>query len=166
VVLLAGIVLGAGLLLNFRNMAFRFPGFSSSVASTRNLTWGAYVAVMIGLAIAVDGVIPTLQQRSTVNAGQGDYTRVVATVEDDGSETFVAVGGELTVDLSGWPSNEWAGVEFKTSNPSVLSLDSSPPPSGKPTATFRAHQAGAARVEANSADGRYTYQLRVSVFMT
>jgi hypothetical protein len=164
VVLLAGIVLGAGLLLNFRNMAFRVPGFSSSVASTRNLTWGAYIAVMIGLAVAVDGVIPTLQQRSTVNAGQGDYTRVVATVEDDGSETFVAVGGELTVDLSGWPSNEWADVQFKTSNPSVLSLDSTPSASGKPIATFGAHQTGAARVDATSKDGRYTYQLRVSVF--
>src|SRR5260370_38483266 len=38
---LAGIVLGAGILFNFRSMALRVPGFSSSVPATRNLALGA-----------------------------------------------------------------------------------------------------------------------------
>jgi len=164
VLLLAGIVLGAGVLLNFRNMAVRFPGFSSPVSTTRNLTWGGYVAVMIALALTVDGIIPAVQQRTGVSAGQDNFTHVVATVQDDGSETYVAVGGDLVVDLSGWPANEWPGVQFRTSNPSVLSLDALPAAQAKPIATFGAHQTGAARVEAASADGLYTYQLRVDVF--
>lgn len=164
VLLLAGIVLGAGLIFNFRGMAYRVPGFSSPVSTTRNLTWGGYIAVMIALAVGLDAVIPALEHRTVVNAGRGDHTHVTATVEDDGSEAYVAVGGDLTVDLSGWPSDEWPDVQFKTSNPSVLSLDSTPAAGAKPVATFGAHQVGAARVEATSKDGRYTYQLRVDVY--
>ena len=41
VVMLAGIVLGLGVLFNVRNLAFSVPGFSSPAARTRNLTWGA-----------------------------------------------------------------------------------------------------------------------------
>jgi hypothetical protein len=88
---------------------------------------------------------------------------VTATISDDGSEAYVTTGGELTVDLSGWPSTEWAGVQFKTSNPSVLSLDATPGSDGKPMAKFTAHQTGVSRVEAASTDGRYTFQLRVDV---
>jgi uncharacterized membrane protein len=52
---------------------------------------------------------------------------------------------------------------MKTSNPSVLTLDTAPPGGGAPVGWFGAHQQGVARVEAASADGRYTYQLRVTV---
>jgi hypothetical protein len=82
---------------------------------------------------------------------------------DDGSETFVIVGGDLTVDLSAWPSSEWAGVQFKTSNPSILSLVQPPSTGGAPVALFVANQVGTSRVDAASADGRYTFQVRVNV---
>lgn len=163
VLLLAGIVLGAALVLNFRNAAMRLPGFSSSTTSTRNLTWGGYVAVMVALVVVQEAVVPGLEHRNQVTAGQGAYTHVSVSATDDGSETYVDINGDLTVDLSAWPSNEWAGVTFKTSNPSVLSLDSKPAPGAAPKAKYSAHQAGAARVDASSADGKYTFQIRVDV---
>jgi hypothetical protein len=164
VLLLAGILLGAGILFNFRNMALRVPGFSSTVPRTRNVVWGTYLAGMIGLAIVLDGVvIPAEHQRPATNSSP-QYQHVTATVTDDGTDTYVQVGGDLTVDLSGWPSTEWPGVQFKTSNPSVLSLDTPPVEGGHPLAKFGAHQTGTSRVEAASADGRYTYLLRVNVF--
>jgi len=167
VLLLAGILLGAGILFNFRNLAFRAPGFSSPVPATRNFTWGAYFAAMIGLAVVVDGVIPaTLPKTPTGSTAQ--YQHVTATTNDDGTDTYVIVGGDLTVDLTGWPSTEWPGVAFKTSNPSVLSSagasEVAAVTGGKPIAKFLANQSGSSRVEAASADGRYTYQLRVNVF--
>lgn len=161
--LLLGILLGAGITLNFRNMAFRVPGFSSAAPTARNLTWGGYVAVMIGLAVALDVVIPAAERQSIVNAGPGQYTHVSATVGDDGSATYVVIGGDLTVDLSGWPTSEWSGVQFKTSNPSVLSLDGAPTAGGPPIARFTPRQAGVSRIDATSSDGRYTFQLRVDV---
>lgn len=161
--LLAGILLGAGILFNFRNMAFRLPGFSSGSTATRNVAWGGYIAAMIGLAILNDGVLPAAMHKNTVNAGQTQYTHVSATVTDDGGQTYVVVDGDLTVDLSGWPPTEWSGVQFTTSNPSVLSLDSPPAAGGPPIAKFTAHQAGVSRVNATSADGRYSFQLRVDV---
>jgi hypothetical protein len=163
VLLLAGIVLGGALVFNFRNAAMRLPGFSSTSTSTRNLTWGGYVAVMVALVVLQEAVVPGLEHRNQVTAGQGAYTHVTVTTVDDGSETYVDMDGDLTVDLSGWPSNEWAGVTFKTSNPSVLSLDSTPAPGGAPKAKYTAHQAGAARVDASSVDGKYTFQIRVDV---
>ena len=162
VLILAGIILGIGVLLNIGNLAFRVPGFSSPVSQTRNLAWGAYVAVMVGLVLA-QGAMPGVQNPANVGAGQTQYVHVTATTSDDGSETFVNTGGDLTVDLSGWPSTEWPGVQFKTSNPSVLSLDVLPGSDGSPVAKFTAHQAGVSRVDAASADGRYTFQLRVYV---
>jgi hypothetical protein len=161
--LLLGILLGAGVALNFRNMALRVPGFSSASSARRNGTWGGYVAVMIGLAIALDVVIPAAERQSIVNAGPGQYTHVSATVSDDGSATSVVIGGDLTVDLSGWPSAEWSGVQFKTSNPSVLSLDAAPIGGGPPIARFTPHQVGVSRIDATSSDGRYTFQIRVDV---
>jgi len=161
--LLVGIVLGAALLLNFRNLAYRMPGFSSPVPTTRSITWGGYIAVMIGLAVVLDGVLPAAE-RTSIQGAQGEYTHMTATTDDDGSETYLVVDGDLTVDLSRWPSSEWPGVQFKTSNPSVLSLDASPAAGGAPIARFTAHQVGAARVDATSADGRYTFQVRVTVF--
>jgi hypothetical protein len=161
--LLAGIVLGGALVFNFRNAAMRLPGFSSPSSSTRNLTWGGYVAVMVALVVVQEAVVPGIEHRNPVTASQGAYTHVTVTVADDGSGTYVDENGDLTVDLSGWPSNEWAGVTFKTSNPSVLSLDSTPDPGAAPKAKYTAHQAGAARVDASSADGRYTFQIRVDV---
>jgi len=164
VFLLMGILLGAAITLNFRNMAFRVPGFSSASPGNRNLAWGGYVAVMIGLAIALDVVIPAAQRQSIVNAVQGQYTHVTATVSDDGGATYVIVGGDLTVDLSGWPSSEWSGVQFKTSNPSVLSMDAPPNAlGGPPIRRFTARQAGVSRIDATSSDGSYTFQLRVDV---
>jgi hypothetical protein len=84
-------------------------------------------------------------------------------VTDDGGETYVVVSGDLTVDLSGWPQSEWSGVQFTTSNPTVLSVDSQPASGGSPIARFTAHQVGASRVNATSTDGRYSFQLRVDV---
>ena len=160
-IMLAGIVFGAALLFNFRNLAFRTPGFGSPVESRRNLAWGAYIAGLIGLAIALQTVIPSMSQPSAVNAGHASYAHAAATVQDDGGETYVSRGGVLTVDLTGWPDREWNGVTFKSSNPSVLSLDSTQ--NGKPVATFTANQTGVARVGASSADATYTFQLRVDV---
>jgi hypothetical protein len=162
VLILAAILLGIGVVLNVANLAFRVPGFSSPVSRTRSLTWGGYVLVLASLIVA-QGALPGLQSPTNVGAGSTQYLHVTATTSDDGSETYVTTGGELTVDLSGWPSTEWAGVQFKTSNPSVLSLDATPGSDGKPIAKFTAHQTGVSRVEAASTDGRYTFQLRVDV---
>jgi len=146
--MVAGIVFGAALLFNFRNLASRTPGFASSAPARRNLTWGAYIAVMVGLAVVL----------------QGDYSHVTATIHDDGSEVYVATDGELIVDLTGWPTNEWS-VGFKSSNPSVLELlpDKTASLVTRPVATFHAVSAGVARVDASSRDGKYTFQLRVDV---
>jgi hypothetical protein len=163
VLLLVGILLGAALLLNFRNLAYRMPGFSSPVPRTRNVMWGGYVALMIALAVVLDGVLPAAERTSAQDATQAQYVHVTATTSDDGSDSYVALGGDLTVDLSGWPSSEWPGVQFKTSNPSVLTLDVTPSAGGPPVGRFSAKQAGAARVDAASADGRYSFQLRVHV---
>ena len=163
VLMLAGIVLGAALVLNFRNAAARLPGFSSFNPSIRNLTWGGYVAVMVALVVFVEGVAPGLEHRVNVSAGQGQFTHVALTAADDGSETYVDIGGDVTLDLSAWPQDEWTGVTFKTSNPSVLSLDSTPSTGGAPIARFSAHQGGAARIDASSTDGKYTFQIRVDV---
>jgi hypothetical protein len=163
ILLLVGILLGAALLLNFRNLAFRTPGFSSPVPRTRSLTWGGYVAMMIALAVVLDGVLPGAERTNAQEATQGQYAHVTATAVDDGSDSYVAMGGDLTVDLSSWPSSEWPGVQFKTSNPSVLTLDSPPSAGSPPTARFSAKQIGVARVDATSTDGRYSFQLRVNV---
>jgi hypothetical protein len=163
VLLLAGIVLGGALVFNFRNAAARVPGFSSFNSSTRNLTWAGYVAVMVALVVVQEAVVPGLEHRTQVTASQGSFTHVTVTVADDGSETYVDMNGDLTVDLSGWPASEWAGVTFKTSNPSVLSLDATPATGAAPKARFGAHETGAARVDASSADGRYSFQIRVDV---
>lgn len=163
VVMLSGILLGLALLFNFRNAASRVPLFSSPTASTRNLAWAGYVAVMVALVVAQQTVVPGIQHRNLVTASQGNYTHVNLTAADDGSETFVYSGGDLTVDLSQWPSNEWSGVTFKTSNPSVLTLDTTPASGAAPIAKYSAHEAGAARVDASSADGKYTFQVRVDV---
>jgi len=162
--MVAGILFGVALLFNFRNLASRAPGFASSAPARRNLTWGAYIAVMVGLAVVLQGVIPALERQDIANAGQGDYSHVTATVHEDGSEVYVATGGELIVDLTGWPTNEWS-VGFKSSNPSVLELlpDKTASPVTRPVATFHAVSAGVARVGASSRDGKYTFQLRVDV---
>lgn len=162
VLILVGIVLGLGVLFNVRNMAFRMPGFSSPVPRTRTLTWVGYAAVMVGLAVLLDVVLPGAVRTNIQNV-QNQYTHVSVTATDDGTETFVAVGGDLTVDLSAWPSSEWSGIQFKTSNPSVLTLDATPSAGAPPVAIFTAHQAGVSRVDAASADGRYTFQVRVTV---
>ncbi|HET7339304.1 MAG TPA: hypothetical protein VFK22_07130, partial [Candidatus Dormibacteraeota bacterium] len=163
VVMLVGIALGLALLFNFRNAAMRVPLFSSSTSSTRNLAWGGYVAVMVALVVGQQAVVPALQHRDLVNANQGNYTHVTLAASDDGSETFVYTNGDVTVDLSQWPANEWSGVTFKTSNPSVLSLDSTPAAGTAPIAKYSAHEAGAARIDASSADGKYTFEVRVDV---
>lgn len=163
VLMLAALLVGIGIYFNFRNLAFRLPGFSSPVQRTRNATWGVYVAAIVALAIGLQFVVPSLERG--VEAGSvTNQSHVKVTVADDGSEVGVQLGGDVTVDLTGWPADEWTGVTFKTSNPSVLSLDNAPPPSAAPIARYGARQPGAARVDATSADGRYTFQLRVTVF--
>jgi hypothetical protein len=163
VLILVGVGLGLGVMFNISNLAFRMPGFSSPVPRTRTLTWVSYATVMIGLAVVLDGVIPGLERNNAQHLTQSQYTHVSVTATDDGSETFVAVGGDVTVDLSSWPSSQWAGVSFKTSNPSILSLDRGPSAGVPPIAVFAARQVGVARVDASSADGRYTFQVRVNV---
>ena len=163
VLILVGILLGLGVVFNVRNLAFRMPGFSSSVPRTRTLTWIGYVAVMVGLAVMLDVVLPGAASSNLRNTVRGQYAHVNLTANDDGTESAVATGGDLTVDLSAWPSSAWPGVQFKTSNPSVLTLDAPPSASGPPIARFGAHQVGVSRVDASSADGRYTFQLRVTV---
>jgi hypothetical protein len=111
----------------------------------------------------LDGVLPGAERTNAQGVTQGQYTHVTATAVDDGSDIYVATGGDVTVDLSSWPSSEWPGVQFKTSNPSVLALDVSPSAGGPPTARFSARQVGVARVDGASTDGRYTFQLRVNV---
>jgi hypothetical protein len=161
VLLLAAIVFGGAMLFNFRNMAFSTPGFSSAVPAVRNMTWGAYVVAVIGLAVVYDGVLPQLERQSLASTTSGDYSHVQAGLSDDGGEIYVYAGGALTVDLSGWPASQWSNVEFKSSNPSVLSLDAAQ--SGKPVATFTAHAPGVARVLATSADGSYSFEVQVDV---
>lgn len=160
VLILAGIVLGLGVLFNVSNLAGRLPGFSSPASRTRTITWVGYAAIMVGLAVVLDGVIPAVERTGAQNA---QYAHVAVSATDDGAETYVVVNGDLTVDLSAWPASEWAGVQFKTSNPSILTLDQPPTTGGAPVAVFIARQMGTARVDAASADGRYTFQLRVNV---
>jgi hypothetical protein len=161
--ILVGIVVGVGVLFNIRNLAFRLPGFSSPVPRTRTMTWVGYAAVMVLLAVMLDVVLPGAAQSAARNAPQESYLHVKVTAADDGSEAYVLVGGDLTVDLSSWPSSEWAGIQFKTSNPSVLALFYTPPEGRPPVAIYTGQQEGTARVDAASADGRYTFQLRVNV---
>ena len=162
--MVVGIACGAALLFNVRNLALRAPGFASAVAARRNAAWGTYIAAMIGLAVVLEAIVPGLERQAIAHGGDTDFTQVTATTADDGTEVYIQVGGQLTVDLSKWPTAEWQGVTFKTSNPSVLSLDSSPSGGDRPVARFGAHEPGSARVEASSADGRYTFQARVDVF--
>ena len=163
VLILIGIVVGLAVLFNISNLAFRLPGFSSPVPRTRTMTWVGYAAVMVLLAVMLDVVIPGAAQSAVKNTGQDQYLHVTATAADDGSDSLVTVGGDLTVDLSSWPSSQWAGVQFKTSNPSVLTLDQPPSAGAPPIARFTANQTGTSRVDAASADGQYTFQVRVNV---
>ena len=162
VLILVGIAVGLGVLFNISNLAVRLPGFSSPVPRTRTMTWAGYGATMVLLAVVLEVALPAAAQSSIKNAGD-QYLHVIVTATDDGSESFVALGGDLTVDLSSWPASEWAGVQFKTSNPSILSLDQGQSTGSPPIAVFGAHQVGVARVDASSADGRYTFQVRVNV---
>jgi hypothetical protein len=161
--ILVGILVGLGVLFNVRNLALRMPGFSSPAPRIRNLTWAGYVVVMLGLAVVLDGVLPGAERAGLQNASHAQLMHVTATAADDGTETTVAAGGDLNVDLSAWPSSEWPGVVFKTSNPTVLTLDAAAPAGAAPAVMFAAHVAGVSRVDAASADGRYTFQLRVNV---
>jgi hypothetical protein len=163
VLLLLGILLGAGLLFNIRNLAYRAPGFSSPVPRTRSLTWGGYIVAMVALAVVLDGVLPSAEQANLQSAQRQQDANVTVTIDDDGSDAYVAVGGQLTVDLSGWPQSEWSSVEFKTSNPSVLALSGAPAAAGPPLAHFSANEVGASRIDATSPDGRYTFEVRVTV---
>ncbi len=161
VVLLCGILFGAAVLFNFRNLAYSTPGFSSPTPGVRNVAWGAYIAVMISTAVIYDGLLPQLERQTQANIVKSDYLHVKASLSDDGGEIYVVSGGDVSLDLTGWPSSEWNGVDFKSSNPSVLTLDSAQ--TSRPLAKFSAHQAGIARVNATSADGKYSFQLQVDV---
>jgi hypothetical protein len=116
------------------------------------------------LLVVLNVALPAAAGSGLRSGAQDQYLHVTVTAADDGSETFVTVGGDLTADLSSWPSSEWPSVSFKTSNPSVLSLDEAPSSGAPPVARFSAREVGAARVDATSADGRYTFQVRVNVF--
>ena len=161
--IVVGILVGLGVYFNVANLAYRVPGVSSPVPQTRRLTWIGYAAVMVVLVGLVDVALPAAGDSTVQGGGPEQFAHVTVTAGDDGTETLVSVGGDLTVDLSSWPSSEWAGVQFKTSNPSVLTLDSQPSAGAPPIAHFSAHEAGASRVDAASSDGRYTFQVRVSV---
>ena len=161
--IVVGILVGLGVYFNVANLAYRVPGVSSAVPQTRRLTWIGYAAAMVVLVGLVDVALPAAGESTVQGGGPGQFAHVTVTAADDGTEALVSVGGDLTVDLSSWPSPEWPGIQFKTSNPSVLTLDSQPSAGGPPIARFSAHEAGASRIDAASSDGRYTYQLRVSV---
>ena len=161
--ILLGILVGLGVLFNIQNLAVRLPGFSSPSSRARNLTWAGYAVAMIGLAVVLDVVVPGAERSGLQNVSHAQLMHVSATAADDGTEIAVASGGDVKVDLSAWPSSVWPGVVFKTSNPSVLTLDSSPAAGAPPAATFTAHATGVSRVDAASTDGRYTFQLRVNV---
>jgi hypothetical protein len=160
--ILAGIVLGLGILFNVRNLAIRVPGFSSAAPRTRTFSWIGYAVVMVGLAVVLNGVTSTVELNGIRNQARNQSAHVTVTATDDGSETFVSVGGDLTVDLSSWPSSEWKGIHFTTSNPTILTLDATPAAGAPAVARYTARAPGAARVDAVSADGRYTFQVRVS----
>ncbi len=119
VVLLCGILFGAALLFNFRNLAHSAPGFSSPTPGVRNVAWGAYIAVMLGTAVIYDGLLPHLEQQTQASTVKSNYLHVKASLSDDGSEIYVVSGGDVSLDLTGWPSSEWNGVDFKSSNPSA-----------------------------------------------
>ncbi len=161
--IVVGILVGLGVYFNVANLAYRVPGVSSPVPQTRRLTWIGYAAVMVVLVGLAEVALPAAGGSTVQGGGPEQFAHVTVTAADDGTETLVSVGGDLAVDLSSWPSSEWAGIQFKTSNPSVLSLDSLPTAGGPPIAHFSAHEAGASRVDATSSDARYTYQVRVSV---
>jgi hypothetical protein len=163
VLILIGILIGLAVIFNIGNLAMRLPGFSSPASRTRTITWVGYAGVMAALLFALNIGLPAAAGSGIGNGGQNQYAHVTVTPADDGSETYVSTGGDLTVDLSAWPSSEWAGVTFKTSNPGILSLDGTPPAGARPVAVFTARQEGAARVDATSSDGRYTFQVRVNV---
>jgi hypothetical protein len=161
--ILVGILVGLGVLFNVGNLALRLPGFSSPASRTRRIAWVGYGAVMAVLLVVLNVALPAAARSGAHNPAQ-DLMHVTVTAADDGGESFVAVGGDLTADLVSWPSSEWSGISFKTSNPGILSLDQTPPAGSPPVAVFGAHQVGVARVDAASADGRYTFQVRVNVF--
>jgi hypothetical protein len=54
-------------------------------------------------------------------------------------------------------------VRFTVSNPSVLAIASTPGPTDPPVAIFDAQGTGVSRVDAVSKDGRYSFELRVTV---
>lgn len=56
--LLVGIVLGVGVLLNLGNLAFALPGVSSPDRRVRTLTWAGYAVVMGLLAVTVSYLLP------------------------------------------------------------------------------------------------------------
>ncbi|HEX6349433.1 MAG TPA: hypothetical protein VF160_08595 [Candidatus Dormibacteraeota bacterium] len=163
VLLLAGIGLGLGVLLNVRGLAFAAPGFSSPSPRVRTATWVGYGAVMVALALVLQMALPDVVARQNRSAAHAEGMHVTATTDDDGSEAAVLLGGDLTVDLSSWPAAEWQGVEFRSSNPAVLEMQPAAPWTKAPTALFDAVGVGTARVDATSADGRFTFELRVSV---
>lgn len=162
VLLVAGIVLGVAVLLNAGNAAVRAPGFSSATPRTRTLTWVSYAAVMALLAAGSNFALPRLLQ-SQQRQGGAQIAHVLVTASDDGSEAQVLAGGDLQVDLRSWPASEWQDVRFSVSNPSVLAVTAAPSGSAPPIATFAALAAGASRVDAVSKDGRYSFELRVTV---
>ena len=69
--LLIGIALGAGLLLNLGNLAYRAPGFSSQSPKVRRATWAGYVLVMLALVVAVEFVLPRLLGAATPHTMPG-----------------------------------------------------------------------------------------------
>ena len=154
--LVAGIVFGVALLVNFGNFAMRAPGFSSSSPQTRTASWVAFGVVMALLVAGANFGLPR-----TLQSSPGNHVSAVAS--DDGSQVQMAVGGDVRVDLRGWPSSEWSRVTFKTSNPSVLVVRSAPSGADIPVATFGAVAVGTSRIDAASHDGRFSFELRVTV---
>jgi hypothetical protein len=160
--LVAGIVLSVALLLNFRGAALRAPGFSSPRSGTRTAAWVGLAAAMAVLVAGTNYALPRWlagQQRQA----QAQTLHISVTAADDGTQVQVSSGGYVRVDLRAWPGDEWPGVRFSVSNPSVLGASSLPAAGDAPVATFDALSAGASRIDADSRDGRYSFELRVMV---
>lgn len=154
-ILVAGLVLGAALLWDFRGIRERLPGFSSSQTWVYRSSWGGLIAVVL-----LAGYLSGATLGTTPTPGGAIPRSVHLTVNDDQTEVAVQTGGTVTVDLSDWPASARQGMHITVSNPSVLQAEGAPDLTG---ATFRAAAEGRSRISAQSGDGSDQVEFLVDV---